>query len=490
MTSPDGRSVSELLLDAEMTARSILRDVDVLEAAPMVRGWGEVVQAATELWGEIAHVSQNDPSPGGIVVTDPADAMMARLTRSAIAHDKGLRGRAWPTPGPADERLAQMSDDLMRAADLVARVHTRSGSVSPAVAADTRAVKARLVHVLYIGSHGTYLAINRKISGADANGNPAHRPVTGELLAALQVMSNRMGAFERTAGSYVAVTYPDDLKGQHSPSPHPDRLGMALARWDVEANRALAGTFQPAQLIQVLRTQAQISDIGRAVIHAAEQEGVLDSATSPGLRDTLDTSASQWASLAATWELLTTRDQRQGPEPLRVAALEVRAALMDLAYDRTALASPATMAARTDLPRAVESFHMAFVASADLASTVADRTTDPAQQVPARVALNADTQLRATQVGNSHFSSHSPGVDPRDLAQRRMVTLPPRVLQTVLSQTHGLVRSSSRLLDASAHLGRAPAKAPPPSPPSRGRALHERACAPAGPAVSGYGCER
>lgn len=49
MNSTDQRSVGELLLQADHTARDILMEVHDLDAATMLRTWGEVVQAAGEL---------------------------------------------------------------------------------------------------------------------------------------------------------------------------------------------------------------------------------------------------------------------------------------------------------------------------------------------------------------------------------------------------------------------------------------------------------
>ena len=49
MKRADHRSVGELLLECDLTARRMLIDPDVLDPAAMVRVWPEVVQAAHEL---------------------------------------------------------------------------------------------------------------------------------------------------------------------------------------------------------------------------------------------------------------------------------------------------------------------------------------------------------------------------------------------------------------------------------------------------------
>ena len=50
MTRRDGRSVGEILLEADHSARELLMDAPDLDAAVVLRTWGEVVQTAAELW--------------------------------------------------------------------------------------------------------------------------------------------------------------------------------------------------------------------------------------------------------------------------------------------------------------------------------------------------------------------------------------------------------------------------------------------------------
>ena len=57
MTGRDKRSVGELLLESDHIARAILMDVDEMDAAMMLRTWGEVVQAAGELWQALPPVT-------------------------------------------------------------------------------------------------------------------------------------------------------------------------------------------------------------------------------------------------------------------------------------------------------------------------------------------------------------------------------------------------------------------------------------------------
>ncbi len=65
----DGRSVGELLLDADLTARASLWDPNPAGAKARVRSWGEVAEAAAELWASIPDETA-DPSMGRITIVD------------------------------------------------------------------------------------------------------------------------------------------------------------------------------------------------------------------------------------------------------------------------------------------------------------------------------------------------------------------------------------------------------------------------------------
>ena len=63
MNRRDGRSVGELLLDADFTTRQVLMDVTGQDAPAMLRTWGEVVQSAAELWVTLPQPVGGTPSP-------------------------------------------------------------------------------------------------------------------------------------------------------------------------------------------------------------------------------------------------------------------------------------------------------------------------------------------------------------------------------------------------------------------------------------------
>ena len=67
MSGRDGRSVGELLLDADHTARDLLIDAPDLDAAVVLRTWGEVVETAAEAWAAL-------PDPPAVPVPGEATA--------------------------------------------------------------------------------------------------------------------------------------------------------------------------------------------------------------------------------------------------------------------------------------------------------------------------------------------------------------------------------------------------------------------------------
>ena len=143
MTGADGRSVGELLLDADHTARDLLIDAPDLDAAVVLRTWGEVVQTAADLWT----VLPAPPAPAG--APDPGAArpdVMAQLVVMTDALTRGLRAGPWPGPGVTEPRLQHVADKLARAAQLVHVHAARSLSNHPAVRADVDAARTRIIH--------------------------------------------------------------------------------------------------------------------------------------------------------------------------------------------------------------------------------------------------------------------------------------------------------------------------------------------------------
>jgi hypothetical protein len=86
MTRRDHRSVGEVLLDADHTARDLLPDVGDLDAAAMLRTWPEVVQTAATLWS-LLPVAAQVRATGPRSAPDP----MAQVASMTAALHRGSR---------------------------------------------------------------------------------------------------------------------------------------------------------------------------------------------------------------------------------------------------------------------------------------------------------------------------------------------------------------------------------------------------------------
>ena len=151
MKRQDERSVGELLLDADFTTRQILMDVTGDDAPAMLRTWGEVVQAASELWATL-------PQPVGRATSPIDGATMHRLESMSQAMHRDQVRRGWPGDGPSDERLLHVAGTFTRAADLIGRRGGHIGPTDPAIRADLDAARMRIMHTLYVGAHSVWVS--------------------------------------------------------------------------------------------------------------------------------------------------------------------------------------------------------------------------------------------------------------------------------------------------------------------------------------------
>jgi hypothetical protein len=105
------RTVGELLADSDALTRETLLDVTPSHGPAMVRAWGEVVQSAAQLWAVLRPVSLAAPSGPDLMVR--LRGLGEGIGRSSVGHRPG--------PGPKDQRLLEIADNLSRARNLVER---------------------------------------------------------------------------------------------------------------------------------------------------------------------------------------------------------------------------------------------------------------------------------------------------------------------------------------------------------------------------------
>jgi hypothetical protein len=91
---------------------------------------------------------------------------MVRLHEVGTGIGRSVVAGHWPDPGPMDERLSQMAYNLSRAAFLVKRYGRDVQPFTVQSRADITAARSRLMHALYVGAHGTRVALTEHVKDA------------------------------------------------------------------------------------------------------------------------------------------------------------------------------------------------------------------------------------------------------------------------------------------------------------------------------------
>lgn len=449
MSAADFRSVGELLLDSELIARDVLMDVDQMGGRTMVRTWGELVQSAGDLWQALPKTARN---PLGGDAVEPDDTYMEQLqgiTRTMLR----TRAERWPGDGPADSRLLRISENLLKARELVTHQRSDVRPMRAEVREDLLAAKSRLMHTLYVASHGVNVALRqdiRTLEGIQADRRVIAAP---ESLTRSRAAFARVSAFEQLAGSYVARTYPGALGGEHKPKPSGSRLGQALACFDVQVHRTLSANARGADLIVTAQSQALIMLAGHTLLRAGAETGAVDpsqyrSRLSPALED----AQNSWAAMSSTWRVLTPPSARRPDRDLGHAASEARAAIMEIIHDRATLASPTVMADRVDLAATARTIQDALSAAVDQAHLVHTVIREPTLNGSARAVNAMAMGIVKDRPPGGPGTSEQPWVSPRDLLGNRLVPLPEPVREAIHAATAQTVQTVTRAMSAAAFL--------------------------------------
>ncbi len=456
MTGRDKRSVGELLLESDHIARAILMDVNEMDAAMMLRTWGEVVQAAGELWQALPPVTPPQPLTGEHL-PDSADLAIQQLQAVTEAMHRTRRGRAWPGAGPADERLMRIAGSFARAADLISRHATPSPPLSEPEQRDLRAARTRIMHTLYIGSHGVGVAVGRRVRELEMKMAARGALTSGDSLRQARAAHARLTAFEQHAGAVIAGTYPRALAGEHREPPAASRLAQALASWDVQAHRTLTHRVNTADLMLTARTQSLVLAACNTLTRVAADFGQLDRQQyTTRLSPAVDTSQERWETMARLWRDLTPPHSRRVDTDLARAALETRAAVHELISDGITLAHTSAIAQRTDLSRIGPLTQQVLATNVDLAHATHDATTNPELTGAARAVNMLAIATRRHDPLDAHTIDDSPlaaWVTPRDLLSNRGVPLPDHVRSGLTASARSLVEANITALNAAAVVG-------------------------------------
>lgn len=460
----DRRTVGELLLDADITSRDALWDNDPDLAKARVRTWGEVLEAAAELW--LAIPDRTD------------DPTMRRIQSLSDGLHRTHRQSTWPGPGEGDAHLEPIATSLARAAELVSARRHPTAPLSAAGHFDSEAARARLMHVVYVCAHGVGASVDQYAQGLQRAVDLRKRIGPGDSLQQARAAKERIGAVENLAGSYLQSRWPLALMGEHRPRPEIGRLEQALARWDVQAHRTMAGPPTVANVLRVAQVQKDISKVTEVVGSVAASRHLIDPDQHENrIRPAMVGLQEAWGRVAADLEPMLGRQRRFDPE-LLAAASEVHAALREITHQHAGYATPDAIAERVDLVATVDSLHRGLASTVDLAHVVREVLEDPDFTVSARGAQ--------ALVGTADFGLV---VNVHDVSHHRDISIPHPVRAALAADVDQVIGAGVAADSAGAALQATRIHLSGPATVS-GR-QHEDRTPPAGPASSpGFGCER
>lgn len=395
----DLRSVGELLVDADHHARTLLLDAEAEAAPGLLRSWANTVTAAAALWGTF---------PGQQYVGEAGRRLLERVTELAISVEADLATARWPGDGSGDHRMHAIVDDLTRARELVGRYAGDVATHLPAVHKDLEAARTRVVHTLYIATHGVVVALSEdgRQRAKDPSRIEALRAAASTSRGRYEVgpgvrWADRLGVAERTLGSYLHPgRYVQALSHeQTAPVVGLTRLEEALARFDIQVHRTLVEAPNPGNLVLATRTEGMFFGAALVLARAADETGHLDqAAVDPArLERGLTAAGEAWSGLARRWRDLMPAGARLDPA-LGAAAAQLRAACRELSHEHDHLADVATIAQRVDLTATVPVIARYVDAAAELAEATkpALRRSDlvaPARAVARRLAEDIEARL-------------------------------------------------------------------------------------------------
>lgn len=337
----DRRSVGELLLDADHLARTLLLDAEAQDAPELLRSWADTVAVAADLVDTLA---------GREYAAADSQRVVERVSGLAASISADLATARWPGAGSGDHRMRAISGNLGRARELVDKYGAEIQPHVPRVANDLQAARSRVVHILYIATHGVVVALNQDGRQRATDPTPTATPRAGTVSyrGRYEVgpgvrWADRLGVAERALGSYLKPgRYADALATEQvAPVVGLSRLRDTLAQFDIQAHRTLVEAPNAGNMVLTTRTQGMFLGAALALARAADETGQLNPSDtdSTRLRHGVNAAGEAWMGLACRWRDLMPQGARLDPA-LGAAAAQLRAACRELTHDGDHLARP------------------------------------------------------------------------------------------------------------------------------------------------------
>ena len=384
----DLRSVGELLLDADHLARTLLLDAEAQDAPGLLRSWADTVAVAADLVNTLA---------GREYAAADSQRVVERVSGLAASVSADLATARWPGAGSGDHRMRAISGNLGRARELVDKYGAEIQPHVPQVANDLKAARTRVVHTLYIATHGVVVALNRDGRQRATDPTPTATPRAGTVSSRGRYevgpgvrWADRLGVAERALGSYLTPgRYADALANEQSaPIVGLPRLRDALAQFDIQAHRTLVDAPNAGNMVLTTRTQGMFLGAALALARAADETGQLEPSDtdSTRLRHGVNAAGEAWMGLARRWRDLMPQGARLDPA-LGAAAAQLRAACRELTRDGDHLAPAAAIAQRVDLRQTLPVIAHYLDAAAELAEATRPALRDPGLVAPIRAVV-------------------------------------------------------------------------------------------------------
>lgn len=444
----DGRSVGELLRDADHLARTLLMDLTAQDAPGLLRSWDRLVDAAAAAWTAIDRVGTK-PAAQPATGRDPDPMLRLHAITAGIA--SSLVSARWPGRGPGSTVVEEISENIDRVTDLLERSAVDLPRHRPDVQSDVAAAQMRLMHAVYLTAHAVTSSLQQH--GRQLH-NGEQRPAqlasrrapyaagpTGRWVQRIGVCEGIASHYVRgTAGGFAAA-----VAGEVMPRPEdPGRLHHELARWDVQVHRSLAAVPSPHNLVLASRTQALIAATALPLLAAAHHAGLVADEDLQPLTNAVEASGNAWNRLASRWADLAPSSSRADLDLTRAAA-HLRAAARELTHSPEGNPTATDIVERVDVVRALGSVQHALAAAVDLAHLARDSAANPDLTGPARplsIRAHNDTELQPAVCLQGGQDQDVLWVTPADVLKNRTVPLPRPVAEGLKRASVEAVRAS------------------------------------------------
>lgn len=455
----DGRSIGELLRDADHLARTLLMDLTAQDAPGLLRSWDRLVDAAAAAWTAIDRVGTNpavQPPPG----RDPDPMLRLHAVTEGIATT--LDSARWPGPGPGSTVVEEISDNIDRVTDLLERSAVELPRHRPDIQSDVAAAQMRLMHTVYLSAHavtsslqqhGRQLRHGEQRPAQLANPGPPYAAgPTGRWVQRIGVCEGIAGHYVRgTAGGFAAA-----VAGEVMPRPEdPGRLHHELARWDVQVHRSLAADPSPHNLVLASRTQAFIAATALPLLTAAHHAGLVAGEDLQPLTNAVETSGDAWNQLASRWADLAPTSSRADSDLTRAAA-HLRAAARELTHSPKGKPTATDIVERVDIVRALGSVQHALAAAVGVAHLTRDPAANPDLTGPARplsIRAHNDTETANARQPYGGDAEDVLWVTPQDVFANKAVPLPRPVADNLALAARHVVSAAASATAATTPFG-------------------------------------